>query len=214
MPPTSPTAYSDAGLTAKGDRAAGGNARRCGRRSSGPTTPTRSRAAATSPWPTSVGRRSEAVEAARGDAEVAGGEARARSPRRDLQPREPCLGLSTAGRIAEAIPCSSRAEADGSEARARPPRHAQEPQPPRHGLLVSRSARPLGPLFEEMLEHRGPSSGRPSRHARTETTLGANYAGAGRISEAIALLESALQADGSELGPDHPDTMSTRESSP
>ena len=113
----------------------------CGRRRSAPTTPTRSPAATTSPWPTAAaGRTAEAIALHEETLKLRDVEARPRPPRHARQPQQPRRRLPrrrSDGRGDRAARGDAQA-ADG-EARPRPPRHAHQPQQPRRRLPGRRS---------------------------------------------------------------------------
>ena len=138
------------------------------RRSSAPTTPTRSSAAITSPSPTGPPAASPRRSRSTRRRSSCGVEARPRPPRHARQPQQPRHSLPGRRPHAEAI-AAARGDAQGMrvEARPRPPRHAHQPQQPRRRLPGRRPHRRGHQLHEETLKAAGVEARpRPPRHAR------------------------------------------------
>ena len=79
--------------------------------------------------------------------------------------------------------------------RPRPPRHPGHAQQPRRGVLETKQLDKSVPLFEDVLKRHEAKFGR--QHPSTQfvvANLGVNYKDAGRLKEAIPLLEEASQS--------------------
>ena len=118
---------------------------------------------------------------------------------------------ATAGRITEAIALLGRPQAAGDEARTRPPRHATTRNNLATSLLRRRPIR-RGHHHPEATSSSARRSWAPTTPTRSPArhNLAAAYWIAGRIGEAIALLEATLKLGETKLGSDHPETLTSR----
>ena len=109
--------------------------------------------------------------------------------------------------------CSSRPSPIGAGPRPRPPGHPEYAEQPRRRLPVGRGSGPGHPAVRAD-PHRygaGPRPRPPGHPERRGNNLAGAYQSAGDLGRAIPLFEQTLTDRERVLGPDHPDTLRTRQ---
>ncbi len=185
----------------------------CAKQGSAPTTPTRSPAATTSPWPT----RPPAASTTRSRCTRRRSSNGSRSSAPTTPTRSPAATTSPWPIAPPAAPtrrssCTRRPSSNRSRSSA--------PTTPTRSPAATTSPSPTWPpaaptdaikLLEATLKQRESKLG--PDHPDTLTSrnnLASAYCAAGRTIEAITLHEANLKQRESKLGPDHPDTLTSR----